>query len=236
MPAISSPQPARASSYPKSLLSPPLERGDVINSIQKHKMAKYFTLTIEDDSFSFERKEQSISKEKTLDGFYVIRTNVDAQTLQDGQAVSSYKSLSQVESAFRSLKTVDLDIRPLHHHLKKRVRAHVFLCMLAYYVIWHMRKKLAPMLFHDADKQQAAADRTSPVAKAEVSKEAKEKAAKRRTQDGLAVHSFRTLLQDLATLTRNTVRIGDLPRITMLAVATPVQAKAFELLGVHPDV
>ena len=181
-------------------------------------------------------KKNSVTKEKALDGFYVVRTSVDAQLLQAGEAVSSYKSLSQVESAFRSMKTVDLDIRPLHHRLKERVRAHVFLCMLAYYVIWHMRQKLAPMLFEDDDKQQAKADRTSPVAKAKVSKAAGEKTSKRRTPDGLAAHSFRTLLQDLATLTRNTVRISDLPRITMLAKATPIQAKAFELLGVPPDV
>lgn len=199
-------------------------------------MAKHFTLTITDDNFSFAINDQSVSKEKTLDGFYVIRTNVGVEKLQDGQVVGSYKSLSQVERAFRSMKTVELDIRPLHHRLKERVRAHVFLCMLAYYVIWHMRQKLAPMLFEDTDKQQAASERTSPVAKAEVSRTAREKTAKRRTPDDLPVHSFRTLLQDLATLTHNTVRFGDLPRITMLATATPIQAKAFELLGVSPDV
>jgi transposase len=205
-------------------------------ALQKHKMAKHFTLTITDDNFSFAINDQSVSKEKTLDGFYVIRTNVGVEKLQDGQVVGSYKSLSQVERAFRSMKTVELDIRPLHHRLKERVRAHVFLCMLAYYVIWHMRQKLAPMLFEDTDKQQAASERTSPVAKAEVSRTAREKTAKRRTPDDLPVHSFRTLLQDLATLTHNTVRFGDLPRITMLATATPIQAKAFELLGVSPDV
>lgn len=201
-------------------------------ALQRHKMAKHFTLTITDDSFSFVRNEDTVSKEKNLDGFYVIRTSVLAPELSSNQAVSSYKSLAQVERAFRTIKTLELDIRPLHHRLKERVRAHVFLCMLAYYVIWHMRQKLAPMLFEDADKQQAAADRTSPVAKAKVSEEARKKASKRRTEDGLPVHSFRTLLQDLATLTRNTVLFGDLPRTTILALATPVQAKAFELLGV----
>lgn len=205
-------------------------------ALQTHKMAKHFTLTITDDSFAFERKDDSVVREKTLDGFYVVRTSVEGQILQTGETVVAYKGLSQVERAFRSMKTVELDIRPLHHRLAERVRAHVFLCMLAYYVSWHMQQKLAPMLFKDDDKQQAEAERTSPVAKAKVSKAAREKTAKRHTPDGLPVHSFRTLLQDLATLTRNTVRIGDFPRITMLAKATPIQAKAFELLGVPPDV
>jgi transposase len=203
-------------------------------ALQRHKMAKHFTLTIAEDSFSFVRNEDSIAREKRLDGLYVVRTSVEKKLLESKEVVGSYKSLSHVERAFRTIKTVELDIRPLHHRLAERVRAHVFLCMLAYYVIWHMRQKLAPMLFDDHDKEQAKAERSSPVAKAEVSKAARKKTSKRKTDDNLPLHSFRTLLQDLATLTRNAVRFSDLPAVAMLARPTPVQARAFALLGVSP--
>ena len=137
-----------------------------------------------------------------------------------------------MEHAFRSLKTVDLEVRPIHHRLAERVRAHVFLCMLAYYVTWHMHQALAPMLFEDHDKETAAKARSSPVAPAQVSAAAKAKAVSRKTADGQPVHSFRTLLQDLGTLTRNTVRFGDAPPVTMLAKPTAIQQEAFERLGV----
>ncbi len=198
----------------------------------KRKMAKHFELTIAGRSFSFVRNEASIQKEAALDGFYVLRTSVPAETLDTAAAVSAYKSLAQVERAFRSLKTVDLDVRPIHHRLATRVRAHVFLCMLAYYVVWHMRERLAPLLFDDHNKENAGKGRTSPVAPAKVSAAAKAKAASRRTVDGLPVHSFRTLLQDLATLTRNNVRLGDTPPAAMLAKPTPLQQEVFDKLEV----
>jgi len=206
-----------------------LKAGAVLN---KRKMAKHFELTITDGSFTYSRNQASIQKEAALDGFYVLRTNVPAETLDTAAVVLAYKSLSQVERAFRSLKTVDLEVRPIHHRLAERVRAHVFLCMLAYYVTWHMHQALAPMLFEDHDKESAAQARTSPVAPAQVSAAAKAKAASRKTADGQPVHSFRTLLQDLATLTRNTVRFVDTPPVTMLAKPTAIQQEAFKRLGV----
>ena len=198
----------------------------------KHKMAKHFELTIADAAFSFTRNEASIQKEAALDGFYVLRTNAPAEMLDTAAVVSTYKSLAQVERAFRSVKTVDLEVRPIHHRLAGRVRAHVFLCMLAYYVVWHMRKALAPLLFDDHDKENARKGRSSPVAPVKVSAAAKAKAASRKTADGHPVHSFRTLLQDLATLTRNTVRLGDAPPAAMLASSTPIQQEVFDKLGV----
>ncbi|MGB9028270.1 MAG: IS1634 family transposase, partial [Rhodomicrobium sp.] len=198
----------------------------------KRKMAKHFELAIADTSFSFARNEASIQKEAALDGFYVLRTSVPAETLDTAAAVSAYKSLAQVERAFRSIKTVDLEVRPIHHRLAGRVRAHVFLCMLAYYVAWHMRQALAPLLFDDHDKENAGKGRPSPVAPAKVSAAAKAKAASRRTGDGLPAHSFRTLLQDLGTLTRNTVRMGDAPQAIMLAKPTPLQQAVFDKLEV----
>ncbi len=198
----------------------------------KRKMAKHFELAITDTSFSFVRNEASIQKEAALDGFYVLRTNAPAETLDAAAVVATYKSLAQVERAFRSVKTVDLDVRPVHHRLAGRVRAHVFLCMLAYYVVWHMRKALAPLLFDDHDKDNAGKARASPVAPARASAAAKAKAASRKTADGHPVHSFRTLLQDLATLTRNTVRLGDAPPADLLASPTPIQQEVFDKLEV----
>jgi hypothetical protein len=206
-----------------------LKAGAVLN---KRKMAKHFELTVTDASFSYSRNQASIQKQAALDGFYVLRTSVPAETLDAPAVVLAYKSLSQVERAFRSLKTVDLEVRPIHHRLAERVRAHVFLCMLAYYVSWHMQRALSPMLFADHDKEGAAQGRSSPVAPAQVSAAAKAKAASRKTADGQPVHSFRTLLQDLGTLTRNIVRFGDAPPVTMLAKPTAIQQEAFERLGV----
>ena len=198
----------------------------------KRKMAKHFELTIADASFSFARNEASIQKEAALDGFYVLRTSVPAGALDAASVVSAYKSLAHVERAFRSVKTVDLGVRPIHHRLAARVRAHVFLCMLAYYLVWHMRKALTPLLFDDHDKENARKGRSSPVAPAKVSAAAKAKAASRKTADGHPVHSFRTLLQDLATLTRNTVRLGDARPADMLASPTPIQQQVFDKLEV----
>jgi hypothetical protein len=198
----------------------------------KRKMAKHFHLAITDTSFEFTRIEDAIAEEASLDGFYVLRTNVPAENLDAAATVRAYKSLAQVERAFRTIKTVELEVRPIHHRLAGRVRAHVFLCMLAYYTVWHMRRALAAVLFDDHDRETAEAARLSPVAKAKVSTAAKTKAARKRTHEGRPVHSFRTLLQDLATLTRNIVRIGRGARAAMLASPTPLQQDVFNRLGI----
>jgi Transposase DDE domain len=198
----------------------------------RRKVAKHFRLTISEDSFDFARNAAAIAREKDLDGFYVLRTSVPEGDLDAGATVLAYKSLARVERAFRSLKSIDLEVRPVHHRLAGRVRAHVFLCMLAYYVAWHMRRKLAPLLFEDHDRPAAAVSRTSPVTAAQVSSAARAKARPRKTDAGEPVHSFRTLLADLATLTRNTVRFGDNLPITILSRPTPPQQRAFDLLGV----
>jgi transposase len=197
----------------------------------RYKMGKHFLLTIEEDSFHWERKPGNIEREAALDGIYVIRTSVPAELLPSDQVVARYKSLSSVERAFRSMKSVDLKVRPIFHHDAGRVKAHVFLCMLAYYVEWHMRRSLAPILFDDEDRESAQALRPSVVAPAQRSERARDKAASRQTEEGLPVHSFRTLLQDLATLTRNRVQMGE-HCFEMLATPTPVQERAFQLLQV----
>ncbi|HEX9206682.1 MAG TPA: IS1634 family transposase [Steroidobacteraceae bacterium] len=198
----------------------------------RRKVAKHFNLTITEDTLAFARTEEAIAAEAALDGFYVLRTSVEAKDLDAGATVLAYKSLARVERAFRSLKSIDLDIRPVHHRLAGRVRAHVLLCMLAYYVAWHMRRTLAPLLFEDHHRPAAAAARPSPVAAAEVSPAARAKVRTRKTDDGAPVHSFRTLLADLATLTRNTVRFGNNLPMTVLSRPTPPQQRAFDLLGV----
>jgi Transposase DDE domain len=197
----------------------------------RRKVAKHFRITITDGSLSFTRDHAAIATEAALDGFYVLRTSVPADALNAADTVRAYKSLANVERAFRSLKTVDLDIRPVFHRVSPRVRAHVFLCMLAYHLEWHMRQALAPILFDDHDRAAGEALRTSPVAKARPSLAAKRKAKTKRTDDGLPVHSFRTLLADLATLTRNTVRCGKSPAMALLARPTQIQQRAFDLLG-----
>jgi transposase len=200
--------------------------------IEQHKMRKHFDLTITDTSFSFARKTADIAAEAATDGIYIVRTSLTTDVLDDAATVRSYKSLSQVERAFRCIKTVDLHVRPIYHWLADRVRAHVFLCMLAYYLEWHMRQKLAPMLFDDTDKQAAEAARPSVVASAQRSQAAIRKQTTGYTPDGLPVHSFRTLLADLATLTRNTVVTAIAPALPLnvLARPTPVQRRAYELL------
>ena len=200
--------------------------------IGRRKVGKHFDLTITDDQLSFTRDHAAIAKEGALDGFYVLRTNVPAEAINAADTVRAYKSLARVERAFRCLKTTDLDIRPIYHWVSPRVRAHVFLCMLAYYLEWHMRQALAPMLFDDHDRAAGEALRASPVAKAEPSPAAKRKANKKSTDEGLPVHSFRTLLADVATLTRNTVRCGNAPEMALLARPTEIQQRAFDLLGI----
>jgi hypothetical protein len=200
--------------------------------IGRRKVAKHFDLTITDGSLSFTRDHAAIAKEGALDGFYVLRTNVPAEAINAADTVRAYKSLARVERAFRCIKTTDLDIRPVYHWVSPRVRAHVFLCMLAYYLEWHMRQALAPMLFDDHDRAAGEALRSSPVAKAKPSPAAKRKAGKKQTDDGLPVHSFRTLLADLATLTRNIVKCGNAPEMALLARPTEIQQRAFDLLGI----
>ncbi len=221
----------------------------------RRHMAKHFHISIADDAFSFAQNPLSIAAEAALDGIYVVRTNLPAaqSDAPTGQArgltahatVRAYKSLSGVEHAFRSLKTVDLELRPVFHWTAPRVRAHVLLCMLAYYLQWHMRQRLAAMLFDEPDPAMRDAQRTSPVAKAEPSPAAHRKAARKRTDpakpalakaggEPLPVHSFHTLLGDLATLTRNVVRLGRDRLTAILATPTRTPHRALDLLAVTP--
>jgi transposase len=195
----------------------------------RYKMAKHFSCQIEEDQFRFDRVQASIDRESELDGVYVIRTNVPASRASSEEAVRYYKELSNVERAFRSLKSVDLKVRPIYHRTEDRVRAHVFLCMLAYYVEWHMRRSLAPMLFDDSDPSAGEALRSSVVAPAQRSPQARKKARTKRTAEGTPVHSFHTLLQDLRTIALNTVCTGS-TSFTMTTTPTPLQQRAFNLL------
>jgi hypothetical protein len=203
-------------------------------SIHHFKMAKHFVIEITDTSFSFRRDLESIAAEAALDGIYVIRTNVPAPELSAEDAVRSYKSLSTVERAFRCCKTVDLHVRPIYHQLAERVRAHVFLCMLAYYVEWHMRQKLAPLLFEDEEPAAGEALRSSVVAPAQRSPSAQKKVRTLRTVDGQPAHSFTTLLKELATLTKNRIhpKIPASAPFDTLARPTPLQQKALSLLTI----
>lgn len=208
-----------------------LRAGKILN---RYKMGKHFQLRIEEDSFHYERKTANIEREKNLDGIYVIRTSVKKELLSGQQVVASYKGLSGVERAFRSLKTVDLHVRPIHHRLPDRVRAHILLCMLAYYVEWHMRQLLAPILFDDDDKALAQAARASIVAPAQRSPAARLKALTKRTADGVRVHSFQTLIGDLATIVKNRIQPTDknIPGFDMITQPTATQQRALDLLGV----
>jgi transposase len=208
-----------------------LKVGRVLN---RFKVGKHFELTITDTAFSYRRKQAAIKAEAHLDGIYVLRTSVPKAVLSANDTVRAYKGLAAVERAFRCLKTVDLHIRPIYHRLEDRVRAHVFLCMLAYYVEWHMRQALASLLFAEDDPEDAKQRRGSPVQPAIPSENAKHKATTKRTRDGQPVHHFRGLLDHLATLTRNTVQPqGDLPTFDQLTVPTALQRRVFELLKVN---
>ena len=202
----------------------------------RYKLAKLFDIAVGEDGFTFARNPKRIAAEARLDGFYVIRTNVEDKTLAANDVVGAYKGLARVERAFRSLKTVDLHIRPIHHWLAPRVRAHVFLCMLACHVEWHMRERLKPMLFDDDDPTAAAHERVSIVAPAQPSPAALRKRASKLAADGLPVHSFQSLLRDLATCTLNemTTTLNDAYSFTLVATPTPIQAQAFTLLAVDP--
>jgi hypothetical protein len=204
--------------------------------IERFHMGKHIELSITDSAFSWQRRDDAIAQEAALDGLYVIRTSVSAEQLDAAAAVAAYKSLSNVERAFRSMKTVDLHVRPVFHYSAPRVRAHVFLCMLAYYVEWHMRERLKPMLFDDEYLDEASASRASPVVKAVRSEQAKAKDRSKTAEDGLPLHSFRTLLQDLATLAYNVTHttLNPQAKIVLTTRPTPLQHKAFSLLGLNP--
>jgi len=211
-----------------------LKVGAVVN---RHKVAKHFELSIGEASFSFHRKTEAIAAEAALDGIYVVRTNLPKKLLDDAATVGAYKGLARVERAFRSLKTVDIHLRPIFHWTTPRVRAHVLLCMLAYHVEHHIRARLAPMLYDETDHEAAAALRASIVAKAERSEAARRKQTTGLTDDGLPVHSFQSLLADLATYARiqATTALNDKYVFTLHTRPTPIQQRAFELLAVNPD-
>jgi hypothetical protein len=201
--------------------------------LSRRKVARHFQVDIGEDHLSYHRDQDSITAEAALDGIYVLRTSVDATSLAAGEVVSSYKALAQVERAFRAFST-DLDIRPIRHRTEDRVRAHVFLRMLSYYLSWHLQARLASLLFTDDDKPAASAARTSPVAPAARSPRALAKAATKHTPGDLPVHSFATLLADLATICLNTIAPADpaLPGFRLVTTPTALQRQAFELLGV----
>ena len=197
--------------------------------VGRYKMAKHYILTITDDTFAFTRNQDQITAEAALDGIYVIRATVPAEQMDPAKVVATYKSLARVERDFRSIKSIDLDLRPIHHWTENRVRAHVFICMLASYLTWHLRQAWAPLTFTDEKRPEPA----DPVAPAQRSKGADHKAATRTTTDDLPAHSFPSLLGHLATLTRNHLRVAgnDAAGFDLIAIPTPTQRRAFELLG-----
>ena len=195
----------------------------------RYKMAKHFELQITDNQFAYARRAEQIAAEAALDGIYVLRTSVAADQLDPAGVVEAYKRLANVERDFRSLKSIDLDLRPIHHHLPGRVRAHVLVCMLACYLVWHLRRALAPLTFTD----EHPPERADPVAPAHRSVQAAAKASRQQLADGGPAHSFRTLLDHLGTLTRNQARFTDPDQpatVELLATPTPLQRRAFELL------
>ncbi|MDP9210250.1 MAG: IS1634 family transposase [Actinomycetota bacterium] len=195
----------------------------------KRKMAKHFVLAIAPGSFAYSRDEPSIAAETALDGIYVLRTSLPADRADAAQVVATYKSLARVERDFRSLKTIDLDLRPIRHYTERRVRGHVFLCMLAAYLVWHLRTAWAPLTFTD----QAPPIRTDPVTPARRSEAAERKAATQHTDDQLPARSFGDLLSHLATLTRNDMHVAGTPddqTFQLLTVSTPSQQRAFDLI------
>ena len=204
----------------------------------RRKVEKHFQITVTDDKLEWARDEDKITAEALLDGIYIVRTSLPAEAISPDEAVLAYKSLSKVERAFRFMKQSRLQVRPIYVYSADHVRAHVnFLCMLAYYLEWHLRKRLAPMLFEDDDPEGATAQRKTPVQTAEVSERAKQKAATKITETGLPAHSLRTMLQDLGNLTCNEASLPGQPihPFTIIAQPTPLQAEAFQRLGVEPS-
>ncbi len=205
-----------------------LRVGKILN---KYKVNKYYTLDIKDSEFTYERREELIAQEIALDGVYVIITSVKKTAMDAPTTVKAYKSLSQVEEAFRSYKSIDLKVRPIYHYKGERVKAHIFLCMLAYYVEWHLRKVLAPLLFEDEQTEDTATD----VIKAHRSESAKEKDRKKRNDENLPVHSFRSLLEDLGTICLNTVQctlVSGKYVFSKITQPTSLQQKTLNLLQV----
>jgi transposase len=207
--------------------------GKIIN---RFKMGKHFELSITDGHFSYVRRTEAIEREAELDGLYVIRTSESQHALSAEDAVRSYKNLAQVERVFRTFKGLDIRIRPIHHRTEERVRAHIFICLLAYYVEWHLRRVLAPLLFDDEaltfDRKQR-----DPVAPAEPSAAAKNKKVARTTEDGLPIHSFTTLLAEMGTRCRHRCRVKSDPECPPLfqdTDPTPLQARAVELIRLLP--
>jgi transposase len=203
--------------------------------VKKYKGNKYFTWEIEENSFVYSKNEEKIEEENKLDGLYVIRTSVQASEMSEQAVVKSYKSLSKVEQAFRCCKSIDLKVRPIYHYLEKRVKAHVFVCMLAYYVEWHLRELLAPLLFQDEEKEWQEQENYCMVTASKRSAKALDKARKKRTEDGLPVHSFQTLLADLSTITMNWIQPKDYDENCLfekITKPTVLQEKVFELLGI----
>jgi transposase len=203
--------------------------GKVIN---RYKVGKHFERDIGEKHFTFSRKHQAIESEAALDGIYIIRTNVEAKRMDAAECVRNYKALANVERAFRSLKTTDLQIRPIYHRVADRVRAHILLCMLAYYVEWHLREAWRELMF--ADTEQSAKATRDPVAPAQRSPEVKARINRRRLDDGTPIHSFSTLLADLSTLVRNTCRVpgaaADTPGFEVLTTPTPAQRRELDLI------
>ncbi|WP_211879861.1 IS1634 family transposase [Pseudarthrobacter albicanus] len=198
--------------------------------VGRYKMEKHYTLTIDDTSFTWTRNEEQIAAEAALDGIYIIRTTVNETRMDAGQVVATYKSLANVERDFRSIKAIDLHLRPVHHYTETRVRAHVFICMLAAYLTWHLRKAWAPLTNTCEHRPEPA----NPVAPAERSTAAQAKASRRTTAGGQAVYSFRSLLDHLGTLTRNRLHLDGTPDTAgfdLVTTPTPVQRQAFELIG-----
>ena len=204
--------------------------------LYRHKMGKHLRVTIKQGHLSYKRREDSIRKEQELDGIYVIRTSEPARKLSREDVVRTYKNLAEVERVFRTMKSLDIRVRPIRHWNEDRVRAHIFICLLAYYVEWHMRKALRPMLFDDEQRERIR-PRRDPVAPAKPSPSAQKKKGKKSTKDGLPVHSFDTLLAELATLCRNVCqRKSDCGEhtFTMMTQPSATQEKAFKLLEVYP--
>ena len=199
-------------------------------------MLKHYELKIEEDGFEFERNEESVIKEAAIDGFYIIRAGkIDKDEMESGELVDSYKKLSNVERAFRTLKSVDLRVRPIHHREEEMVRAHIFLCMLAYYVEWHMKEALAPMLFTDENKDEAKAARKCEAEPVEKSPEAKRKADEKTDSHGRPLHSFATLMVSLQGIVRNRIEPGikGIPTFTKETRPEAIQRHALDLLGLE---
>lgn len=202
--------------------------------LDRYKVGKHFDLEIQEESLSFARRQQKIAEEAALDGLYVIRTSLEAQRMGASEVVRSYKGLSVLEQAFRSFKMTHLKVRPIFHRLEDRVRAHVFLCMLAYYLQWHLRQRLAPLLFDEEDPRAAQQQRSSVVAPAQRSPQTRQKVSLRQNSEGFPVQSFRDLLQDLSTICKNKIRpnLPDAPAFFQVTTPTPLQQRALDLLEV----